>query len=92
MSLVSIAHHLGGRWFADGKLREVAREAKKEVEITWWRCLEIENRKTNRNISEVLWPARLPDDELTQEYVEMLKSDGYAPPGWKNGEDSFLQF
>jgi hypothetical protein len=77
--VVVIALHAGGQYYASGALNNAARDAGKKIGVTWWRCIEIEDRKTYTNTSDVLRPASLPEDELTGEYVETLKDAGYPP-------------
>lgn len=74
--VVTIALHRGGQYYAKTQLEKSARDAGKKIDIHWWRCVEIEDRKTYVSSSDVLRPTSLPDDELTQEYVQSLK---YAP-------------
>jgi hypothetical protein len=71
--VVTIALHRGGQYYAKNKIQEAARAAGKEVAINWWRCIEIEDRKACINSSDVLRPTILPDDELTEEYVDGLE-------------------
>lgn len=80
--VITIALHRGGQYYARKKIQEVAREAGKEVEISWWRSIEIEDRKTYIDSSDVLRPTNLPDDELTKDYVQSLK---YPPALRKPG-------
>ena len=73
MHVVTIAIHLGGQWYAKNKILESAKAAGKDIKITWWRCIEIEDRKAYIGSSDVLRPTVLPDDPPTQEYAHSLK-------------------
>lgn len=76
LHVIVIAFHRGGQYYAKTKIDEVCAVAKKSLDITWWRCLELEDRKTYVNDSDVLRPSSIPGDALTQAYVQGLK---YAP-------------
>ncbi len=88
--IVSIAFHRGGQFYAKNGIEEAAKNAGKELKISWWRCLELEDRRAYTDSSDVLRPAGLPEDALVQEYVKSLK---YAPvlrkPG-NVGENKFF--
>ena len=36
-----MAHHRGGQFYADSELKKAAKAARKEVEFTWWRGVEV---------------------------------------------------
>jgi hypothetical protein len=73
---VTIALHRGGQYYAQTGIEKAAQDAGKKIDVHWWRCVEVEDRKTYVNSSDVLRPSSLPADKLTQEYVQGLK---YAP-------------
>ncbi len=72
--IVTMAFHRGGKWYAEKNLAEAAKKAKKEVSLTWWRILELEDRKTYINQSDVLRPRALPDDADVRAYAESVSS------------------
>lgn len=74
--VVTIALHCGGQYYAKSGIEKAGQNAGKRIDIHWWRCVEIEDRKVYVYSSDVLRPTRIPDDRLTQEYVRSLK---YAP-------------
>lgn len=80
--VVTIALHRGGQYYAETRIGSAAQGAGKKITVRWWRCVEIEDRRRYVNSSDVLRPTSLPDDELTQEYVQSLK---YAPVLRKSG-------
>ncbi|MYE45146.1 MAG: hypothetical protein F4X25_00010 [Chloroflexi bacterium] len=69
--VIAAAIHTGAKWYVENRL--------KELKFQWWRMLEIENRKTYKNESSVLWPASVPDDRLVREYEASLRSAGFPP-------------
>jgi hypothetical protein len=71
--VVCIAEHSGGRYYANGKIQEVIRAAGKQIEITWWHAIELEDRRTYSASADVLRPTALPDDQAVSDYVAGLK-------------------
>ena len=67
--VIVISQHTNGQYYAEIKLHNVAREAKKSFEWHWWHAVTIENQQHSRDNSEVLWPARVPDDELCKQFI-----------------------
>lgn len=88
--VVVIALHYGGEFNAKKGIAKVAASAGKQIEITWWRCLSIENRRTFADTSDVFWPVGLPNDADVQAYVKTLK----YPPVFRKpgsiGENKFF--
>jgi len=39
LHVITVAFHRGGKWYASQKLEKAASDAKKSVDISWWRCL-----------------------------------------------------
>lgn len=68
-----------GSYYAAQQLDKAAKKAGKDVTITWWRARGVENRKSYRNQSEVLWPSELPEsgDDEVSEYLKTLRDAGY---------------
>lgn len=75
VNVITIASHLGS-YYRKGQLDEAIKASGKAIELVWWRAIELENRKSSRNVSDVLWPTELPDDAETKAYADSL---GYAP-------------
>jgi hypothetical protein len=71
--IIIIAFHRGGQYYAETKIAEAAAAAKKEIKLTWWRCVELEDRRTHVNTSYVLRPRNLGNDPLVAAYAESLK-------------------
>lgn len=76
LHIVTFALHRGGQYYATTGIEKAARDAKKRVSVTWWHCLEIEERRAYVNTSDVLRPTSVPDEELTRAYAQSL---AYAP-------------
>jgi hypothetical protein len=80
--IIVIAGHAGGRYYAATSLKKAATAAGKDIDLHWWAFLSLEDRKININTSDVLRPASLPDDALTQAYAKALKFPPiYRTPG-----------
>ncbi len=77
--IVVIAFHMNGQYYAETSIQKAAAKAKKDIKLTWWSCVQFEDRKTYVNSSEVLRPSTLPNDSNTQSYVAMLAAAGYPP-------------
>lgn len=88
--VVVIGLHRGGQWYARTKIDEGAKAAGKEVGITWWRGVEIEDRKSYVTVSDVLRPSSIPDDAAVQEYAQSLKYSPVLRSGGSVGENKFF--
>jgi hypothetical protein len=88
--VVTIAFHRGGQYFAKNKIKEAADAAEKKIEVSWWRCIEIEDRKTYIYSSDVLRPTIIPDDPLVQEYAESLNYPVILRKPGSIGENKFF--
>ncbi len=74
--IVTMGLHTGGNWYADQEIAKAAKAAGKNIKLTWWRCLDIEDKKANTDKSDVLRPTVIPNDAVTKAYIDSL---GYAP-------------
>lgn len=90
--VILIAIHKGGEYWVK-KVTEVASAAGKEIDITFWRQLTIENRKYAKDQSEVLWPTALPGDSDLNAYIALPHKFPFEPraPGGKLGPFSSEQ-
>lgn len=70
--VVTIASHRGGQHYANLGIEEAKRKTGKDVSVHWWRCLDIEDRKSYINSSDVLRPRNLSEDTATQKYADSL--------------------
>jgi hypothetical protein len=71
--VIVIALHRGGQYYARISLEKVAKEKGKNIRFTWWRIVELEDRRAYINISDVLRPTRIPDDADTRAYVAAMQ-------------------
>jgi len=58
--IIVLATHSLGAWQLGNRLFKAAQQAGKNINFKTWRVIEIENRKSSRDVSEVLWPVSLP--------------------------------
>ncbi len=79
LSVIVMGLHSGSIRYAENAMRAAANKLEKKFEVRWWRRIEIENRPWQRDTSEVLWPSRLPGDDLARAYVKMLTDAGHPP-------------
>jgi hypothetical protein len=77
--VIVMAYHRYGRYYADRELKKAATAAGKAVSLRWWRCIEVEDRRSCSNSCEVLRPTAIPDDPLAQAYAQELENAGYPP-------------
>jgi hypothetical protein len=90
LHVVTIALHCGGQYYAKTGIEKAAQDAGKRIDVHWWRCVEIEDRKTYVNSSDVLRPTSVPDDELTEEYVQGLKYEPVLRKPGSVGNNKFF--
>lgn len=74
-----IAAHRFGEWKCSGRLKEEAKKAGKDLDLKIWAALRVENRRTYRNRSEVLWPAVISDDAELQAYMAEEEKFPFEP-------------
>ncbi len=74
--VITLGLHSGSYYYR-GQLEDAAAP----VQIHWWRGWEIENRKSERHRSDILWPAELPDDAAVATHVGGMK----YPPTLRTG-------
>lgn len=71
--VVVVAIHTFGEYKMPQKIQQEAKLRGKKIKLEIWRIAAFENMLANRNSSEVLWPAELPDDESLKEYMDEEK-------------------
>ena len=76
LHIVSIALHSGGQYYAGRYITNAATSAGKAISVTWWRAIELEDRKTYSSTADVLRPIAIPNDAAVQAYVQAM---GYPP-------------
>ncbi len=67
--VVVIAAHRFGEWKCRERLKKAASDVGKRVQFHFWSALLIENRLSYRNVSEVLWPVTVPNDDALSAYL-----------------------
>lgn len=70
--IVTMAYHRGGQYYAEQKIEAAAKAASKTINLKWWRCIELEDRKWKIESSDVLRPRSLGSDPLVAAYVKSL--------------------
>ncbi|MCX2780604.1 hypothetical protein OQJ46_11860 [Microbulbifer thermotolerans] len=73
VSIVFMGWFQGGIWYAQNKLTELAKQAKKDIRFKYWshEDLRLENRLFKKNESHVFWPVQeISDDEAVKRYLE----------------------
>jgi len=76
LAVLIIGSHTLGQWYSGNKIVEAAKAAGKTIDLSWWRAVAFEDRKSEINNSDVLRPVAVPADPATQAYVASL---GGAP-------------
>ncbi len=88
--IITMGLHLGGQYYAKGKIDTVTKSAGKSITFSWRHAVGIEDRKSYTDTSDVLRPTIIPSDPATQAYV---KGPGFAPtlrnPGGIGGKGFF---
>jgi hypothetical protein len=84
--IVVIATHRLGEWQCMERLKKVAVQAGKAIDLHCWAAARFENRLARRNTSEVLWPISVSDDPALQAYVAEEQRYPFRPrqPGGKS--------
>lgn len=77
--IIVTALHSGGEYFAKKRLQSVIEESEKEITISFWRAHTVENRKSYKNSSGVLWPTEVPDVDQVQAYVKSQERFPFDP-------------
>lgn len=67
--VICIAEHSGGQYYANRKVQEVIRATGKQIEITWWHAIVLEDRKAYSASADVLRPTEIPNDQAVRDYV-----------------------
>lgn len=71
--VITIALHSGGQHYANGKIQEAAKAAGKKINLTWWRAIELEDRRAYTANSDVLRPVSIPEDQAVKAYVAGMR-------------------
>ena len=71
--VLCIAQHSGGQYYAKSKIQEVIRASRKNIDITWWHAIQLEDRRAYSATSDVLRPTAIPNDPEVQAYVAAMQ-------------------
>lgn len=71
--IITIVQYTNGRHYAKTGTTQLKEAARKDIKMFWRSGIVLENRKMHKDISDVLWPVKLPDDVETREYTKQLK-------------------
>jgi hypothetical protein len=72
LRIIVIALHAGGFYWVKSKLEGIAHAAGKHLTIDFWRAGPVENRRTYKDVSNVLWPSIVPNSPEVEANVAML--------------------
>lgn len=67
--IVTIALHKGGQYYARERIEEAIDLSGKEIDLRWWKAVEMEDRRKFTDVSDVLKPTTIPEDDTVKEYV-----------------------
>jgi len=68
--VIVMALHTSAQYYLRAvRLKKAIAASKKNIELHFWRSIELENQKNRKNDSAVLWPASVPNDPAVQAYV-----------------------
>lgn len=67
--VIVMAYHLLGQYYAKKQLDKAIKTSGKKIKISYWRLIELENRRYQKDSSDVLWPALIPNDAAVQAYI-----------------------
>jgi hypothetical protein len=92
LHVIVIAYHRLGQYYAKNQLGKIADAAGKEIDIHWWRCVELEDRvhALYINNSDVLRPRSIPDDPLVAAYVDGMKYEPKLRTADGRGEHNYF--
>jgi hypothetical protein len=68
--VILIALHTSGHYYiTSNRLKKAILASGKKVQIHFWRLVELKNQKNQKDFSDVLWPAVVPETASVQAYV-----------------------
>ncbi|NRA21145.1 MAG: hypothetical protein HRU05_11760 [Oceanospirillaceae bacterium] len=77
--VIMAAFHTGGLHQVTQRLNKAIAQSGKNIDITYWRKFEIENRKWYKNSSQVLWPREIPDVAEVRDYTTLPMRFPFEP-------------
>jgi len=79
VNVIVIAIHTLAEYQVKKRLTAASAASGKKIAINYWRAVSIENRKSEKKDSEVLWPAELPDDGDLDAYLALPHKFPFVP-------------
>lgn len=76
VNIIVIAYHTGGKYYSKKALGEMATEAGKKIEFTFWCSAVYENRSNANGDVDVLRPKVLPEDDNTKKFIKEFGQSG----------------
>lgn len=76
--VITIALYTGS-WWSFKQIEEAIKSSNKNIKIKQWRAIELENRKSHKNDSEVYWPTGIPNYADVQQYVASEERFAFEP-------------
>jgi len=76
VNIIVIAYHTGGKYYSKKALEEMATEAGKKIDFTFWCSAVYENRSNANGDVDVLRPRVLPEDDNTKKFIEEFGQNG----------------
>jgi hypothetical protein len=90
LHVIANAVHHGGEYYASDRVKKAAKAANKNIDVTWWHSIHLEDRKAYTFSSDVLRPAAIPEDILVTTYVaNMQYKPSLRQPGNVGGNGIF---
>jgi hypothetical protein len=77
--VIAFCMHTGSEWAFREPISNAIKASGKNICIRLWQEIELENRKANRDVSEVLWPTTIPDYADVKAYVESQANYPFVP-------------
>jgi len=71
--VITMVQYTNGRHYAKTSISQLQESTRKDIDTFWRAEILLENRKSFKNSSDVLWPVSLPDDIETREYAEQFQ-------------------
>lgn len=72
LHIVTIAFFNGGKYYAEEQILAKARSLGKYLNLQWWRCLALEDRRAHTATCDVLRPVSIPNVPEVSEYIRSL--------------------
>jgi len=77
--VILVANHASGQFYTKKKLNEIIHGTGKSIKIKYWLLATIENRFSQKNTSNVLWPAVIPNSPDVKTYIDEQKKFPFTP-------------